>query len=216
MMEALAQRVAAVSFDAAGTLIHTAEPVADVYVRNAHRHGVVVDVATVQARFGPAFATAPGRMVGDGRAWWAHVVAHTVGSDNPTLFDALYDHYADPGAWTVTPGAAEVLAALRASGRPVGLVSNFDTRLRGLLEQLGLRDGLDEVFISGEHGMEKPDPRAFVWMADRLGVPVTRLLHVGDRMDADVQGAHGAGAMGWHWTGERANMAVLRTALGVG
>jgi putative hydrolase of the HAD superfamily len=73
--------------------------------------------------------------------------------------------------------------------------------LRELLrgeEILGLFDAL--VF-SDELGWSKPDRRMFERAASDLGVPVARLIHVGDRDHNDVQGAQAAGARAVLFTG---------------
>ena len=44
-----------------------------------------------------------------------------------------------------------------------------------------------------EVGALKPARAAFDLAAQRLGVEPARILHIGDREDCDVRGAHGAG-----------------------
>ena len=73
--------IRAVCFDAAGTLLHLAEPVARTYARIAQAHGVAIDAPTIARRFPEAFAAqwdGP-RMHGDGRPFWRHVVRTCTG-----------------------------------------------------------------------------------------------------------------------------------------
>ena len=49
------------------------------------------------------------------------------------------------------------------------------------------------VCLSEELGIEKPDPRAFVAAAEIAQVDVGESVHVGDSIEADVEGALGAG-----------------------
>jgi putative hydrolase of the HAD superfamily len=59
------------------------------------------------------------------------------------------------------------------------------------------RTGLSPWFVgrvcAQEVGVGKPDPRIFAAACDRLGVEPIRVLHVGDDLLLDVQGALGAG-----------------------
>lgn len=123
------------------------------------------------------------RQVGDGRPFWRHVVQTATGCSDPDYFERLYAWYARPDAWTVRPGYRELLDRAPA----VGIVSNFDTRLRPLLEGLALR--FDVLACSGELGVEKPDPRIFEHALRELGVPPQGALMVGDSPAHDVEAA---------------------------
>jgi putative hydrolase of the HAD superfamily len=198
----------AVTFDAAGTLIVPAEPVAHTYARLAARAGLVVDRATIGAAFARAVADAPPlafghppppRVAALERAWWADVVARALGvpGGSPAFaacFDALYDHYAHAAAWTVVPAARAVLTTLRGRGFAVGVISNFDGRLPGLLAELRLTPMLDTAVTSVDAGYAKPAPEIFHRAFRALGTPAAAVLHVGDDPHADGDGALGAGA----------------------
>lgn len=85
------------------------------------------------------------------------------------------------------PGAVEAVAAAADSG-PVGVLSNCSVPglARRSLERSSLdRGSFDAVVTSVDCGWRKPDPRAFQAVAQRLGVPVTALWHVGDDPEAD-------------------------------
>ena len=195
--------IRAVSFDAAGTLLHVAEPVAVTYARAARAHGVDVGEEAVAARFPAAFAVdwEGCRMDGDGRPFWRHVVATCTGSDDEVLFEALYAYYGLPAAWRVEPGTIEALDQLRTLGQKRAILSNWDTRLGPLLDALGLAPHVDFIGISGVIGVEKPDSGAFRSVAEGLGLPLSAVLHVGDSARADVAGARAAGAHALPWTG---------------
>jgi FMN phosphatase YigB (HAD superfamily) len=54
-------------------------------------------------------------------------------------------------AWKlIDPHAGEAFAALREAGVKTAVVSNFDTRLRPILEQLGCSDWFDALAVSAE------------------------------------------------------------------
>ena len=47
--------------------------------------------------------------------------------------------------------------------------------------------------FSDEVGCSKPDPRMFRLAAERLGVDLGAMVHIGDREDTDIKGAHAVG-----------------------
>jgi len=193
---------AAVTFDAAGTLIAPAEPVATTYVRCAARHGIAVDPDVVARRFAAAFAAAPplafpgaaGDVARRERAWWAAVVGAALGAEPAAAcFDELYAHYAGAEAWRVFPDVAPALAGLRGRGVRLAVVSNFDGRLPALLAALGLAPSFDAVVHSTAVGAAKPDAAIFRAALAALDVPAAATIHVGDDVHADVDGARAAG-----------------------
>jgi putative hydrolase of the HAD superfamily len=90
-------------------------------------------------------------------------------------------------------GMIELCRALRASGVPVGVVSNSEGRLAELIDEIGWGGDFVVVADSGKLGIEKPDPAIFAWTAQQLGVPLAGIVHVGDSWGADVDGAVRAG-----------------------
>ncbi|UCH57566.1 MAG: HAD-IA family hydrolase, partial [Candidatus Bathyarchaeota archaeon] len=48
------------------------------------------------------------------------------------------------------------------------------------------------VVLSQDHGVEKPDPRIFEIALDRAGCSSEELLHVGDSLETDIEGANRA------------------------
>lgn len=78
----------------------------------------------------------------------------------------------------------------------VGVITNGRTRMqRAKLAVLGCRRWIkpQNVFISEEQGMAKPDPRLFWHACETMGTVPESCLYVGDAYDVDVVGAHAAG-----------------------
>lgn len=90
-------------------------------------------------------------------------------------------------------GMIERVRSLRARGIPVGVISNSEGRLAGLIAEMGWSHDFDVVADSGALGMEKPDRAIFDWTAEALGVPLAEVVHVGDSWAADYLGARAAG-----------------------
>jgi putative hydrolase of the HAD superfamily len=61
------------------------------------------------------------------------------------------------------------------------------------LEEQGLAERMDAVVFSSDVGVRKPRREIFERALDELGVSAERALFVGDRLDADVRGAHEVG-----------------------
>jgi len=93
----------------------------------------------------------------------------------------------------VPPGVPEALAALRADGVRLVVVSNSDGTCEAKLAAAGLREVLDAVVDSHLVGAEKPDPAIFHHALSRTGAHPGRTLHAGDLHHADVVGAARAG-----------------------
>jgi putative hydrolase of the HAD superfamily len=120
-----------------------------------------------------------------------------------TLLEALgvqgLDHAAARRAmlgaleFTAFPDAAPALKALRAEGRRLAIVSNWDCSLEDWLEPSGLIGLVDEVVTSAGAGAAKPDPAIFARALDLLGGEAAGAAHVGDSLDKDVDGARAAG-----------------------
>jgi putative hydrolase of the HAD superfamily len=93
----------------------------------------------------------------------------------------------------VLPGVPEALAAFRAAGLRLIVVSNSDGTVEQGLTDAGLRPLLDAVVDSAVVGVEKPAPGIFEAALRIANVPPRRVLHVGDLWAADVVGARGVG-----------------------
>ena len=183
-------------FDAAGTLIHLPRSVGEHYRTVALRFGVAPEAAALDRAFRTAWKAAPARTVtagprpDDDKGWWRGLVEAVFEAvltpderrrfDLPAYFEAVYAHFAEPGVWEAFPDVPDALNALRGVGYRLGVVSNFDRRLRTVLAELGLTASFEHIVISSEVGADKPDPRIFAEALGLFDVPAGRALHVGD------------------------------------
>ena len=193
-------RFSAIFLDASGTILHAAAPIAATYARAATDYGGTLSTAEVRDRFPVAMRAARARRapLGDWRPFWSEVIALSTGVSDPELVDTLYDHFAQPTAWRLAPDLQDLLATARAEGLRIGLISNWDTRLRSLLNAMGIVHHFERISVSGELGVEKPDPAIFLESCAALGVAPATAVHVGDSWAEDVQGARAAGLHAWH------------------
>jgi putative hydrolase of the HAD superfamily len=89
--------------------------------------------------------------------------------------------------------AIPALSHLRADGRRLVVVSNWDCALPDWLGPPGLLELVDGVVTSAEVGVAKPDARVFRRALELAGVGPEDAVHVGDSPDNDVEGARAAG-----------------------
>jgi FMN phosphatase YigB (HAD superfamily) len=101
------------------------------------------------------------------------------------LSDALYAFDADPDNRPLYTDAAATLAALRAAGMKIAVVSDIHLDLRTTLHAQGVGDFIDAYVLSCELGCQKPDARMFLTALELLDVDADRALMVGDRCSHD-------------------------------
>ena len=75
----------------------------------------------------------------------------------------------------------------------LGVISNFDGRLRFILEHLGISKFFNQVFISSELGADKPHPEIYQRALELIQFNPADALHVGDDPERDWKGATAAG-----------------------
>jgi putative hydrolase of the HAD superfamily len=134
-------------------------------------------------------------MAGIRRRLWGSALDR-VGIADPALALRSAQRYHDyrKKQYVLFPEAAAVLAAERARGRKLGLITNgFSETHREKLDLLRLGDSFDAIFIADEVGMVKPDPLLFAHACRTLETAPARAAMVGDRYDRDMSGAMEAG-----------------------
>jgi dihydrofolate synthase/folylpolyglutamate synthase len=188
--------IRAVTFDVGGTLIEPWPSVGRVYAEVAARHGVKVAAEALDRQFALAWAARKDfrYSVSD----WSKLVQQTFAGlvarpPDANLFGALYRHFASAAPWRIFDDVTPCLRELKRRGLKLGIISNWDNRLRPLLRELQLDSYFDSIIISGEAGSQKPDPRIFQAAAAQLNAPPEAILHIGDSSSEDVAGARAAG-----------------------
>jgi FMN phosphatase YigB (HAD superfamily) len=95
-------------------------------------------------------------------------------------------------------GACETLAALRARGAPVAILTNGWSPLqqKKIAYALGEAARALPILVSDSIGCVKPESGAFDALVDALSVPRATVWYVGDNARGDVAGALAAGLRG--------------------
>jgi HAD superfamily hydrolase (TIGR01509 family) len=106
----------------------------------------------------------------------------------------LHVYHQTHNLWETVPDEVRPsLAALRARGFRLVVLSNANGTLHRAFERLGLTTAFDVIFDSHDEGVEKPDPRFFQIALERSGADAATTMHVGDLYHVDVAGARAAG-----------------------
>jgi putative hydrolase of the HAD superfamily len=202
--------IQAVSFDAAGTLIKTARPVGESYATIAEKYGLCVTAAELSARFRTCFDRSPPLAFPGAQAvaicelernWWKRLVQEVFSPFGPfedfaAYFDELFAYFSRAESWELYPEAGETLQALNRRSLQLIVVSNFDSRLLGILEGLGVASSFADIFVSSAVGYAKPDRRIFDFVLGAQQLAAEHVLHVGDSITNDIGGAANAGMKG--------------------
>jgi putative hydrolase of the HAD superfamily len=199
-------RPEALLLDAMGTLIGLKASVGTTYAEVAARHGIEVEAAAIDQSFPEVLRQAPllafpglsgEALLAAERRWWGErieTVLQAAGAPGAPLElqHELFDHFADPTLWHVYADVPDRLALWHRSGLRLAVVSNFDQRLHGLLEGLGLARWMELVVVSSQAGAAKPSPEPFRQALAGLGLGPDQAWHVGDSPE-DEEGARAAG-----------------------
>jgi len=201
-------RIRLITFDVGGTLIHPDPSVGAVYAEVLTRFGFACGAEEVERAFEESWEAAAqrvppsveryGRSAQGERGYWRDLLRDTVarlggGEPPPGAAEELFERFARAATWRIYPEVPPTLERLERRGLALAVVSNWDSRLPGLLRELGLRRFFGPIVVSSFEACEKPDPRIFLLAAERAGVRPQEILHVGDRDREDLDGALGAG-----------------------
>jgi len=112
--------------------------------------------------------------------------------DRDNFFEIAYEHFAESAVWELYPEVPEVLKQLKPRFQ-LAVISNFDGRLRFILEHLGISKFFAHIFISSEIGADKPDPEIYRRALKLIDLKPNEVLHVGDDPERDWETARAAG-----------------------
>jgi putative hydrolase of the HAD superfamily len=195
--------VCCVLFDAVGTLIYPNPPVAEAYQAVARQLGLDLSATEIARRFVAAFArefaasglSRPPTSEAFERDRWRRIVAGVLTELSPAdeAFERLWRHFAQPVSWRVFDDVSPTFSDLASRGLCVGIASNFDNRLHGIVHGVPALSACTRTFVSSEIGYSKPDPRFFAAVAAQLGLPAEEIMLVGDDRVNDYEGALAAG-----------------------
>lgn len=197
-----------ISFDVGFTLIYPDPRVGEVYVNIARRFGYHIDAKVVDVRFMKSwkkaaalnrFKISDNAQADEARSfqWWKEIFIESIGDmlaagDLDRIFKDVYDEFARGKYWQVYPEVHHTLGTLKSMGFRLVVLSNWDNRLMQTLEELELDRFFEKIYISTLIGYAKPNPGAFQHIIDDLEIPGQAILHIGDTLEEDIEGARQA------------------------
>ena len=193
-------------FDAMGTLFYLNGTVGDHYALVASEVGLALDADKLDRAFYSAWGKMPQRAAidapreNDDKGWWRELIDLVLDQVAPSLnefdrdnfFEVAYEHFAEAGVWQLYPEVPDVLERLQPRFQ-LAVVSNFDGRLRLILEHVGISKFFTHILISSELGADKPDPEIYQRALKLIHVKPNEVLHVGDDPKRDWEAATAAG-----------------------
>lgn len=196
--------------DAFGTLFGVKGSVGEIYSGLARTAQVNTDPQAVNRAFFQSFAASERLAFPDADPaaipeleyrWWKVIVAETferVGAlskfeDFDEFYAGLYGYFETSAPWQVYPDTLNSLARWQSIGIPLGVISNFDSRLYRVLNVLGLADYFQSVTISTEVGAAKPSAAIFKAALAKHQCLPQDAWHIGDSEAEDYAGAKSAG-----------------------
>jgi putative hydrolase of the HAD superfamily len=203
-----------VTIDVTGTIFKLKESPSLVYSRLAASHGVHCDPKFIAHAFLRSYkrmnSTCPhfGATTGlTSREWWLKIVDDTfrgalkedayrrAATVIPAVAIDLYDLYATADPYELFLDFSPF--AKRLKGVPMMALSNFDTRLHTILQELQVAHHFKHIVTSEEAESSKPDGKIFAWAARMSGIGArpNEILHIGDDIANDYNGPR---AVGWH------------------
>ncbi|WP_284141185.1 MULTISPECIES: HAD-IIIA family hydrolase [unclassified Virgibacillus] len=95
--------------------------------------------------------------------------------------------------WQIYSETIPALQALTASGYRLGLISNWDQTARTILQKTGIEPFMEQIIISSDLQIEKPDEKIFTHALQQARVSASECLYVGDNYYDDVIGSNRVG-----------------------
>ncbi|MGH7982718.1 MAG: HAD-IA family hydrolase [Candidatus Udaeobacter sp.] len=198
----------AIFFDAVGTLFYLNGTVGDHYALVGSEVGLDLDARQLERAFHAAWKKMPQRAAidapreNDDKGWWRDLVDLILEQVTPSLsefdrdnfFEVAYEHFAEADVWQLYPEVPDVLEQLQPRFQ-LAIISNFDGRLRLILDHLGISKFFTHIFISSELGADKPDPEIFRRALKFIDLTANEVLHVGNDPERDWEAASAAGLL---------------------
>ena len=199
--------------DAGGTLFGVKGSVGQVYQTLSQQVGVAASAEQLDQAFYQSFADADAMAFPNVSAveiphreylWWLAIAQETFQragifgqfSDFEGFFEGVYQHFATAEPWVVYQDTLISLQRWQRMNIPLGIISNFDSRIYAVLDALDLRQYFQTITISTEAGAAKPDSLIFTTALQKHNCSPSDAWHVGDSRKDDLKGAQGVGLRG--------------------
>jgi putative hydrolase of the HAD superfamily len=145
------------------------------------------------------------------RAYWAAIAAETGADWDEARLCELW--IADLRSWmSVNPAVIAVIAALRAGGTRLALLSNAGPDYGSYFRHGVLGEYFEAVYVSGELKLLKPEPEIYQHVLADLGISAAEAIFIDNRAD-NVRAAQELGITGHVFTDPGTLRAFLESLL---
>lgn len=186
-----------VFFDAVGTILIPYPSVSEIYLDVGRQYGTRQHLEGLRLKVRAAFQKQEKQDESLGWATseeretqrWRSIVSDSLDdvTDPERCFTDLYRFFGQPDAWKLDERLELWQSTLAQHGIGMGIASNFDDRLRGLLDWFPPLCRFNPVLISSECGWRKPSDRFYQIALERCGHRPEEVLFVGDHPHYDVE-----------------------------
>jgi putative hydrolase of the HAD superfamily len=179
-----------VTFDALGTLVYLKAPPPKIYAEIATKHNIVTDATAIARSFKTSFKKTNDKWPNFGsyhnissEKWWKLLLKNTLETHSPSesILDSmakqLYQFYSSDQGYQDFPFVKNMLQGMKKENIQMGVISNTDERLHGVLKSLELYKFFDFVLTSKQCGIEKPKKEIFEHALQMAGVKGTLRLY---------------------------------------
>ena len=184
------REIKAIAFDIDGTLYSNARlyaRIAPFFLRHLFFFIRYNKVRKILHRTGPLpdFFEYQARLLADGTWLTASEARNKI---DEIVYHGLTPYFANLKSY---PYVYETFLAFKNAGLKLGILSDFPPRQKG--DIWGTLPLCDVVMGSEECGALKPSVYPFGILAEKLGVPASSILYVGNSVRSDIMGARNAG-----------------------
>lgn len=196
--------------DAVGTIFGVKNSVGDIYTQLAKEYGVNREAKIVDNCFYQAFKNNPPLAFHTQNEeeikelefqWWQKVTYNTFHQDNEVeeftnfndFFKQLYDYFKTSQPWFIYDDVIPSLNQWQKQGIELGIISNFDTRIYDVLDNLNLRQYFQTITISSLTGFAKPHQKIFETALIKHHCKPENAWYMGDSIKEDYFGAKSSG-----------------------
>lgn len=198
-------------FDAGNTLLRAHPSIGQIYSEAAKEFGADLKPEQIEASFQTLWNKTAPLVSNEGhrvtyekeRDWWKYIVREVFQNlmsfeDFDRFFDFLYVRFERADSWRLYDDALRVLEHLKANRFKLAIISNWDSRLPLLVDQLGISHFFDALVVSALVGYEKPHPAIFQIALQQTGLEPQEVLYIGDDPYLDYQAAKKTGLHALH------------------
>jgi putative hydrolase of the HAD superfamily len=198
-------KIRGVFFDAGNTLLRVHPSIGEIYSDSAAEFGIHATPEQIEKSFQDHWKNTLPLVSNEGhrityekeRDWWRYVVREVFQqfvefNDFDAFFNSLYARFARSDSWRLYEDVPGVLDHLKKADKKLAIVSNWDSRLPALCDQLGIASYFNAVVVSSLVGYEKPHPAIFQIALESTGLSPQEVLYIGDDPFLDYQAARKA------------------------